>query len=197
MKRCAQATVMEELALGTLSLDRAARAEAHAAGCTECRAELARLRRERELFVRRARVAPAVPLDVEGVFARLQQEAPVPIRPWSRISGRVASGFAALAAAAAVVIAAHAWNLVPWSILALRDATGTTIEQDEDPSVREPVICNRSACLQTTLFASDCEPMSCWQPAAFASRRESAYCSQINPLDWEGARCEADPLGNP
>jgi hypothetical protein len=177
--------------------DHAARAEAHASGCPECSAELLRLRQERALFVRRARVAPAMQLDVEEVFARLQAESRGAGRKASPVSGRIPAALAALAAAAAVVLMARSWNVVPWSILVQRDRTAERTEQDDELSVSEPVECIRSACLQTSLFASECEPITCWQPAALASRQQSASCSQTSPLDWEGARCEADPLGNP
>jgi anti-sigma factor RsiW len=197
MKLCAHATDIEELALGVLPPDRAARAEAHASGCPECSAELVWLRQERKLFIRRARVAPAMPLDIEDVFARLGTERRVARRPRNPLSGRVAAALAALAAAAVVVLVARAWNVVPWSAFVLRGGTAAMVEQDEELSESEPVACNRSACLQTSLFASACEPMTCWQPAALASRLQNASCSQINPLDWDDARCEPDPLGNP
>jgi hypothetical protein len=197
MRGCAHAIEVEELALGGLPLERAAGAEAHAATCAQCGAALAVLREERAMFVRRSQALAVSPLAAAEFFGRLdaQQRASNTLRDRSRSWFVTALGGVALAAA--VLLAVYARSGGAWSAMALRSEEFEPAASEVEPTIEQPASCERSLCYQTSLFASVCEPVTCWQPSASFGRRESVSCSQPTPLDWDGARCEADPTRNP
>ncbi|HEX4458903.1 MAG TPA: zf-HC2 domain-containing protein [Polyangia bacterium] len=99
---------LEALVAGTLDEATAARVQAHAEVCDECKEELAWLRAEAELMTRRRESAPAPSAELwDGIQARVANPpvaAVAPSQPRWSWGARIAYGGLIVAAAAAVVL---------------------------------------------------------------------------------------------
>ncbi len=194
MRGCAHRAEIEELAMGALPPDGAARARAHTLSCPSCAEELAHLLQERALFARRAAAVALPPPRFAQVLATLERQRSAARSIWQRAVQRAAMGGALVAAAAAVVLAVRAS-----SVRALVDADESLQSSSASPATPpaesvhpsrlglepEPAVCSQTplgvseqaACVQPALASN--EPATCTVPSRQATFAAPAWIEEL------------------